>query len=289
MIVREWVGLRGIPVLFEEKFIYFPSKYPQGMGELPEIASEEGRIVPRIKEAWFKARDGVKLNGWICDPHRKESGSHLPIATEMVLLFFHGNGGCIADRYDLILGLVTLPVRVFIIDYRGYGKSEGRPTERGLYLDGEAAWAYLVNEQGISTKRIVLLGKSLGGAVAIELATHVEVAGLIVQSSFTSIPDMAKCMIPFLPRFLIRTKMDSIKKIPRVHCPKLFVHSPSDETVPFEFGRRLFRAASEPKRFYEVPGAPHNETYFVAGEAYLDALRRFVQACTPSPTNLTGS
>jgi hypothetical protein len=197
----------------------------------------------------------------------------------MVFLFFHGNAGNITDRYDMILRLMTLPVRVFIIDYRGYGKSEGRPSEGGLYLDAKAAWHYLVSKRVVDPSQIILFGKSLGGAVAIDLATHVEAAGLIVQSSFTSIPDMAKRLIPILPKFLIRTRMDSVSKIARVSCPKLFIHSPADEIVPYALGRRLFQTAAEPKAFYDVSGAPHNETYRVGGEAYLDVLRRFVQTC----------
>ena len=121
-----------------------------------------------------------------------------------------------------------------------------------------------------------------------DLATHAEPAGLVVQSSFTSIPDMVKEIVPIMPRFLIRTKMDSINKISRVPCSKLFIHSPADEIVPYEFGRRLFQVASEPKQFYEVPGAPHNETYRVDGEVYVDTLRRFVRSCAPGSADPSG-
>jgi fermentation-respiration switch protein FrsA (DUF1100 family) len=268
-----------VAVLFEEKFIYFPSKYPGGMWELDELSTAEAETVLEIEDCWLRAQDGVRLNGWFCNPGRKESGLIQSNPIRMVFLFFHGNAGNITDRYDMILRLMTLPVRVFIIDYRGYGKSEGRPSEGGLYLDAKAAWHYLVSKRVVDPSQIILFGKSLGGAVAIDLATHVEAAGLIVQSSFTSIPDMAKRLIPILPKFLIRTRMDSVSKIARVSCPKLFIHSPADEIVPYALGRRLFQTAAEPKAFYDVSGAPHNETYRVGGEAYLDVLRRFVQTC----------
>jgi hypothetical protein len=263
-------------VLFEERLIYFPEKYPGGMWDVQKLPAAEGKIVPKIEEYWLSAEDGVKLHGWFCTPGRIKDGSFTPIKADMVLLFFHGNAGNITYRYDMIRVLMTLPVKVFIIDYRGYGKSEGRPSENGLYLDARAAWDYLIHKLGISPEHVVIFGKSLGGAVAVDLATRVRSAGLIVQSSFTSVPDMARSILPIFPPFLLRTKMDSISKIPMVNCPKLFIHSPADEIVPYRLGRRLFEAASEPKQFFEVQGAPHNETYLVGGEAYLDAVRDFV-------------
>ncbi len=174
-----------------------------------------------------------------------------------------------------------LPVNVFIVDYRGYGKSEGKPSEQGLYLDARAAWDYLVNDRRVAPRDIVILGKSLGGAPAIDLASQVEPGGLIVQSSFTSAADMAATILPFLPRLFLHTRMDSISKITRVHCPKLFIHSRADEVVPFELGRRLFEAAPDPKEFYEVIGSPHNSTYIVGGKAYFEAVRRFLEKCAP--------
>jgi fermentation-respiration switch protein FrsA (DUF1100 family) len=266
-------------VLFEEKFIYFPTKYPDGLWDVSQIETDEGKPIPEVEDCWFRAEDGVRLHGWYCSPSPKDAGRVASQSGGMNVLFFHGNAGNITHRIDLVVGLMEIPVDVLIVDYRGYGKSEGRPSEQGLYMDGRAAWDFLVAERGVNPERIVLFGKSLGGAVAIDLATHIEPAGLIVQSSFTSIPDMAKQMIPFLPGVLIRTRMDSISKIPGIRCPKLFIHSPADEIVPYRFGRRLFDAASEPKQFFEVPDAPHNETYRVGGEAYLKVLQGFVASC----------
>jgi fermentation-respiration switch protein FrsA (DUF1100 family) len=171
------------------------------------------------------------------------------------------------------------PTQVFIVDYRGYGRSEGRPSEEGLYTDARAAWRYLVEERGIAPARIVIFGKSLGGAVAVELATQVKPAGVILESSFTSVPDMAARHFPFVPKALIRTKMNSAGKIARIRAPKLHIHSPADEVVPYELGRELFDAAADPKRFHRVEGAGHNETYLVGGSGYFAAIRDFMEYC----------
>jgi fermentation-respiration switch protein FrsA (DUF1100 family) len=277
------LGLGGLAMLFEEKLIYLPERHPSGMWDLPELAAREEQDLPTIEDCRFVTEDGLNLHGWYCTPRDTANEPGASFAAErMILLFFHGNAGNLTYRFDMIRMLVKLPVDVFIIDYRGYGKSDGRPSEEGLYLDAGAAWAYLTRQRNTPPRRIVLLGKSLGGAVAIDLAARVHPAGLIVQSSFTSIPDMARTIVPFFPRFLVRTKMNSIQKIASVDCPKLFIHSPTDEVVPYRFGRRLFEAAREPKQFYEVPGAAHNDTYLVGGEAYLDTLRHFIRSCAPS-------
>ena len=266
---------------FEDRLIYFPTKYPDGSWTVRETCAREGEILPRVEDCHFTTSDGVSLHGWYCTPLRCASGTGVPVKAEMVLLWFHGNAGNISYRYDMMRAMMELPVQVFIIDYRGYGRSEGKPTEQGLYLDARAAWDYLINERGIAPYRIVIFGKSLGGVPAIHLASQVEPAGLIVQSSFTSAGDMAATVLPFLPRLLLHTKMDSFSKIPRVLCPKLFIHSRADEVVPYEMGRRLYDAAPEPKEFYEVKGSPHNSTYIVGGKSYFEALRRFVEGCAP--------
>jgi pimeloyl-ACP methyl ester carboxylesterase len=264
---------------FEDKLIYFPAKYPDGLWTVDHSGAREGEIVPQIEDVRFSTSDGVMLHAWHSTPLRWEAGTGVPVAADMVLLWFHGNAGNLTYRYDMMRALMALPVRVVIVDYRGYGKSEGSPSERGLYLDARAAWDYLVLERRIAANRIVIFGKSLGGVPAIDLATHVQPAGLIVQSSFTSARDMAASVLPFLPTFLLRTKMDSFSKIPEVSCPKLFIHSRADEVVPWELGRKLYEAATEPKEFYEVIGSPHNSTYIVGGKPYLEALRSFVEAC----------
>ena len=215
---------------------------------------------------------------WYCTPYRVVDGVDQPIPAEGVLLYLHGNAGNISHRYDQIHLLMFLGISVFIIDYRGYGRSEGKPSEKGLYLDARAAWSCLTGGRRVDPGNIVVLGNSLGGAVAIDLASDggAAPAGLIVQSSFTSAPDMAKLVMPVVPRSWIRTKMDSVVKIDRVDCPKLFVHSRADEIVPYELGQRLYEAASAPKQFYTVEGAGHNDTTSTGGKAYLRQLQDFI-------------
>ena len=154
---------------FEDKLIYFPAKYPEGSWAIGETHPGEGEVVPRIEDCHFSTSDGVNLHGWFCTPLRGEGGQHVAVAAEMVVLWFHGNAGNISYRYDMIRAMMELSAHVFIIDYRGYGKSEGKPTERGLYLDARAAWDYLTRERRIEPSRIVILGKSLGGVPAIDL------------------------------------------------------------------------------------------------------------------------
>lgn len=261
-------------VVFEESLIYFPDPYPNGFWDV-EAVGRGSRIT--VEDCFFEAADGTRLHGWWCRP---EGGDGDGGATaDMVLLWFHGNAGNLSQRADLMIELAAVPIQVFIIDYRGYGRSEGRPSERGLYRDARAAWRFLTEDRGIAADRIVILGKSLGGAVAVDLATAVAPAGLIVESSFASIPAMAAHHYPFVPRWLIRSGFDSLAKIGQVACPVMVIHSPDDEIVPLEQGRRLFDAAPADKRFFEVAGARHNELWLVAGDAYVDGLRQFLLHC----------
>ena len=266
-------------VMLEERLIYFPSHYPDGWWDTAALGRETGCA---IEDRFFAAGDGVRLHGWWCVPARGDA----PTAA-MALLWLHGNAGNLSHRADMLARLLTLPIRVLIVDYRGYGRSEGRPDEAGLYADARAAWAELTGPLGVPSERVVILGKSLGGAVAVALATEVRPAGLIVQSTFTSARDMAALVFPFVPVALLRTRLDSAARIGAVRCPKLFVHGTADEVVPYELGRRLFAAAPEPKRWLDVPGAHHNDVYLVGGEPYLAALREFVAACAPPGAALT--
>ena len=263
-------------MFFEKKFIFFPSKYPDGRWELAKSISQTKKIVSKIEDCWFETTDGLRLHGWLGTKGQYMGGTFTPILSPCVILWCHGNAGNISDRYEKLIEMLTLPADILIFDYRGYGRSEGKPSEEGLYIDTRAAWNYLVKDRDYPPEQIVLYGNSLGGVPAIELAGKVPATGLIVESSFTSIPDMAAVMMPFIPNFLIRTRMDSIGKIPLVACPKLFIHSPIDEVVPYKLGRRLFETAKKPKEFYEVPNARHNETYIVGGQQYFTRFRKFL-------------
>jgi fermentation-respiration switch protein FrsA (DUF1100 family) len=269
-------GLIILVVVFENKLIYFPARHPEGNWAVAESLKHQRGAGVVVEDVWFAAADGVKLHGWYCSPLVKPGSGDPAMKSRKVLLWFHGNAGNISHRYEMMTEMVKLPIDVFIIDYRGYGRSEGTPSESGLYKDADAAWSYLTDNRGLAPGSIVLFGKSLGGAVAVDLATRVSPSGLIVQSSFTSIADMADTVVPVLVRPFLSTRMASITKVGQIGCPKLFIHSRNDDVIPYKLGRRLFDAASEPKRFHEVRGARHNDTYIIGGKQYFDALREFL-------------
>ena len=265
-------------VVFESRFIYFPAKYPEGDWRAREPRAVEGRTVARVEDVWLVAEDGVRLHAWHGAPVVGRAGALDAVATDRAVLFLHGNAGNVSHRYEIVEDFAALPAHVLALDYRGYGRSEGSPSEDGLYRDARAAWDYLTKTRGVPASRVVIYGESLGGAVAVDLAARVRPCALVVQSSFTSIADMAAEVMPFVPRFLVRTKMNSLEKIARVRAPVLVVHSPADDVVPYKLGRKLYDAAPEPKRFYEIKGASHNLTHEIGGAAYLDALREFVDS-----------
>jgi fermentation-respiration switch protein FrsA (DUF1100 family) len=264
-------------MLLERSLIYFPTRYPDGFWDVEAIARGSGSV---IEDCYFQADDGTKLHGWWC--RKMGTGENGAVRSDTVLLWFHGNAGNLSHRAQGLLQFAELlPAEVLIFDYRGYGRSEGKPSENGLYSDARAAWRYLEEERAVAPERIVLFGRSLGAGVAVDLATHVEPAGLVVESGFSSIPAMARHHYPFIPRFLVRSRMDSLTKIRTISCPKLFVHSRADEVAPFELGYAVYEAAPEPKRFYEVEGAGHNETSLVGGRAYFVALADFISSTRP--------
>jgi len=265
---------------FEPRLSYFPMRYPAGDWTLAQRA---GPADPLIQAVYLTTSDGLRIHGWLASP-RDAAITAEPAAPAPVVLILHGNAGNVTHRYEWISSLARLGMQSFIIDYRGYGHSEGRPSETGLYRDAQAAWDYLVGERGISAGRIVVLGESLGGGPAVELAARVNPAALIVQSSFTSVPDVAHHYLPWLPRFLVRTQMQSVQRIGQVRCPKLFIHSRDDEIIPYALGRKLYDAAPEPREFFELRGAGHNDTCFVPG--YYHRLAEFIRrAAAPASSD----
>jgi hypothetical protein len=247
------------------------------MWDVERIAIEEGRIGPSISDVWLTTEDGVRVHGWYATPVRAEGERQTPVKPKAVVLYLHGNGGNVTSYYPIIRVLVELEVEVLALDYRGYGRSDGSPSERGLYLDARAAYRHLVGERGIAPGRIVLHGHSLGGAVAIDLAREVECAGLISESTFTSAPAMARRMMPVLPLWLfLRSGYKSVAKVPDIRAPKLFLHSPKDEAIPFSMGQELFEAAAEPKEFWELPDSLHNEAFLTAQPDYSRRLGEFI-------------
>lgn len=245
--------LRGL----EAGFIYFPQRAydarPEDFGLAAETLSLE-------------SAGGVKLEGW-----------WIRGAGRTALLYFHGNAGNISHRLERAKLLVeSLGLDVFLVDYRGYGASSGKPDEAGLYADGEAI-IRAAAERGFKPDRIVLFGESLGGAVAIETALRHPCLALILETPFRSIAAVARAIYPFLPAFLIRTRFDNEAKIARVTAPKLIVAAEKDDVIPPGHARRLFDLASPPKDFYVIPGATHNDTYLAGGKQYVEKWRQFLE------------
>ncbi|MDH3451531.1 MAG: alpha/beta hydrolase [Gammaproteobacteria bacterium] len=232
-----------------------------------ELAATPDRYGLAYEDVRFETEDGITLHGWF-----------LPVAgATRTVLFFHGNAGNISHRLDSLALFVGLGLQVLIIDYRGYGESAGKPSEAGTYRDATAAWRYLTATRGIASQHIVLFGRSLGGAVAIELASRVAPGALIVESSFTSVPEMAANLYPLLPvRWLARLHYHSLDRITAVPCPVLVLHSEHDEIIPIAHGRRLYEAAPHPKVFFAMRGG-HNDGFFASGEDYVRALGGFLE------------
>ena len=209
--------------------------------------------------------DGVTLHGWF-----------IAGQSARVLLFFHGNAGNISHRLDSIRQFQELGLSVLIIDYRGYGRSEGRTTEKGIYRDADAAWRYLIEDRGIAASDIIIFGRSLGASVASRLAARHQPLALIVESSFTSVPDIARDLYPWLPaRWLSRLSHATRDYVQEVRCPILVVHSRDDEIIPFHHGEAIFAAANEPRTLMEIRGS-HNDAFLQDESAYIEGLRTFL-------------
>lgn len=246
-------------LIFYEKVESFYLYHPfSSLDRYPETGS--------YKDVHFRTVDGETLHGWFF-PGRAQSP---------VLLFCHGNAGNISHRLDNIQRLLRAGLGVFIFDYRGFGKSTGKPSEMGLYLDGLAAFDWLTGEGGVSPERVVFFGRSLGASVALETALSRNARAVIIESPFTSTRAMAGTIFPFmLIAPLLPENFDNRRKIAALEKPVMVIHGERDEIVPFRMGEELYRLAPEPKSFYPIPGAGHNDTYFVGGKTYFDRLSAF--------------
>jgi len=257
-----YILLAALLFFFQVSLVYRPTR---GFMATPDQASMD------YEDVYFQTSDGVQLNGWFV-PAESPKGT---------VLMFHGNGGNISHRLDTIAIFHKLGYNAMIIDYRGYGRSEGSPSERGTYRDAEAVWTYLTRKRKIDPKRIVLFGRSLGGAVAAWLAVEKHSAGLIIESTFTSVPDRGAELYKFLPvRFLARINYDTLGRIGKLRCPLLVVHSRDDSIIPFHHGEQLFAAAKEPKQFREISGG-HNDGFMTSESVYTDALSEFLSSAIP--------
>lgn len=241
----------------ENRSVFFPMK---------ELFTDPKTADLPYENIYFKAPDGVLLHGWFIPKDH----------SRFTVIFCHGNAGNISHRIDKISILHGLGLSVFVFDYRGYGKSKGSPNERGLYNDAQAAYSYLVNERGVKPEKIILYGESIGAAVAVDLAAKKKVKGLIVEEAFTSIREMAHMAFPMVPYFIFSSRFDSLSKIGRLACHKLFIHSVDDEIVPFSMGMRLFEAAGQPKRMVKIRGS-HNTAFLNSRETFTSGIEAFLE------------
>jgi len=231
-----------------------------------EVTPEDWGLA--YKAVKLELADKSKISGWYL-PH--------PEANKTVL-FFHGNGGNISHRGDSIYIFHKLKVNVFIIDYAGYGESEGTHSEESLYQSANAAWNYLITNKKAEPEKIIIFGRSLGGAVAVDLASKVNAGGLILESTFSSVRDIVGIAFPIMSPFLyLRYSFDSLEKITKINSPILIIHSPDDEVIPFESGVKLFNHATSHKDFLQIRGG-HNDGFMQSISPYMQSLWQFFQS-----------
>jgi fermentation-respiration switch protein FrsA (DUF1100 family) len=256
------VGILVLAISLIDRVIFQPSP---GVDLAPEALGIDAESL------FLETEDGVRVHGFFLPS---------PGSTR-TLLFLHGNAGNASHRLPNAADLATLGTDVLLLDYRGYGLSEGRPDEQGVYADARAALEHLHESRGFPLDRIVVFGRSLGGAVAVDVAADRALAGLILESTFTSVAEMARAAIGIPLGPLVGRRFPSDEKISRVRCPILFFHGDRDRIVPFELGRRLFEAAPEPKAFETIAGAGHNDTTLVGGPPYFERIGRFLDQVAP--------
>jgi len=245
--------------LLQKRVIYHPAR---------ELELTPDRIGLTYEDVFLETSDGIAIHGWYVPAPEARTA----------LLFLHGNAGNISHRLDNVARLHERGITVFIIDYRGYGLSRGTPSEQGLYADARAALSFLRKRAAASRQGVAVFGRSLGGAVAVDLCSQETCPRLILESTFTSAADMAREIFPLLPLGrLLPERFDSESKIRAVRAPLLQFHGTRDSVVPYRLGEKLFRAAPGPKRFIPIPGAGHNDTYERAGPGYFEAIREFLE------------
>jgi fermentation-respiration switch protein FrsA (DUF1100 family) len=219
-----------------------------------------------FEDVWFTSGDLVRLHGWLIPA---SSPKHL-------LLFCHGNAGNISHRLDNVRLLHNLGISVFIFDYRGYGRSQGHISEKGFYQDSEAAYAVAREWAGQNGAKLVVFGRSLGGIAATHLGATKKCDGLILESTFTNMGAMARAHYPLpFAETLLKHRLNALDEIVQVRVPILFFHGDRDRIVPIKLGRKLFKAAPNPKEFVVLPGAGHNDTYVVGGQDYFNKIESF--------------
>lgn len=251
----------GYIYLFQHRLVYVP---------FSDLDSDPARIGLSYREIFMDVPGG-KIHAWFV-PAEDERG---------VVLFCHGNAGNISHRLQTIEMLHSLDMSIMIFDYQGYGKSSGKPGEKKTYLDARAAWDYLVEHKKIEPEKIFVFGRSLGGAIAADLATQTCPAGVILESTFTGVKDLGSELFSFLPvRILSRFEYDTLNKLKKISSPVMIIHSPDDEIIPYSHGKKLYKDAQEPKYFTEIHGG-HNTGYLDSRELYLKELNAFFSRYLP--------
>lgn len=257
MLLVALLVLNALMFIRQPSMIFYPSK------NLQSSPKDWGM---QYEDVSLETSDGKQLHAW-----------YMPCpGADRVVLFFHGNAGNISHRGESVAIFHRLGLNVFIIDYRGYGNSQGIPTEGGLYLDAIASWQYLTQVRSIKKANIIIFGRSLGGSVASNLAAKVHPGALILESTFSSARDMAKSVFPLLSRLLIlRFSFNSLAKVNKIECPLLVLHSKEDEIIPFHMGRKIFHAANQPKFFVTMKG-DHNSGFLFSQPGYEQSIREFI-------------
>jgi fermentation-respiration switch protein FrsA (DUF1100 family) len=242
----------------------------------PQIPTRELVATPtdiglEYENLTLKTVDNERINAWYIPANKSNTES---IKT---MLFFHGNAGNISHRLETIKIYNKLGLNFLIFDYRGYGISTGKPTEKGTYLDADSVWQYLIEERKLEPQEIIISGRSLGGGIAAELAKKVRPAMLVMESTFTSMTEVSAKHYPFMPTGLIvKHEYETILKLKDIHCPIVFAHSKNDEVIPYEHSQRNYAAANEPKQFIELRGG-HGSGFLLSKQQYISGLQRALQ------------
>lgn len=260
-LVLAYGCLAALLFFSQEKLLY----YPEIGREVETTPHDYGLAYEPLS---LLTSDGERLDAWFVAQEQARAS----------VLILHGNAGNISHRMDTIAMFHRLGYSVLIFDYRGYGRSTGKPSEAGLYLDAQTAWEYLARQRGVPSERIILFGESLGGGVASWLAAREQPGALILSSAFTSVPELAADLYPWLPaKWLARLHYDTRAALKGIHCPVLIAHSPDDEIVPFQHGQTLFAAATEPKVFLPLAGG-HNDGFIFMRPAWVEVLADFLRS-----------
>lgn len=262
-----YLGLMAL-IYFKQSSLVFLPEIDRGFRTSP---ADIGLTFASLKLA---TPDGETLDGWVVPADTKREAHGL-------VIFFHGNAGNIGHRLDYLRMFHDLGLATLIVDYRGYGRSSGAPSEEGTYLDAAALWRHATQVLGFPADRIVLFGESLGGGVAAQLAAGNRPGALVLASTFTSVPDMGTDLYPFLPvQLLARIRYETLVRLPLIACPVMVIHSRNDDVIPFKHGERLFEAARPPKQFLEIEGG-HNDGFVFSRKDWVGRLDGFLQQALP--------